>query len=99
MDPVTIGVIAGTSVLVGTLIARKRGEKLAPTVLPVLRDKGPMTIPELMAALGLEGMNARGKVVLALDSLVRTKQVAEGPVPPGTPQLDKIKVRKYSALA
>ena len=99
MDPVTIGLIAGGSVFVGTLIARKRGERQALAVLPVLREHGPMTIPELMAALGLDGINARGKVVLAIDSLVRAKQVAEGTVPPGTPQLDKIKVRKYSALA
>jgi hypothetical protein len=98
MDPITIGVISGAAVGVGVLIARLRGQKAAGDVLPLLQQRGPLTIPELMTAMGLSGMTAQSKIVFALDSLVRSGKVLEGDVPPGTAQMQKIKVRKYRAV-
>lgn len=72
---------------------------MALEILPLLRDRGPLTIPEIMEQLGLVGFAAQGKVVMALDSLIRAGRVEERPVPAGTPPLEKIKVRTYAVRA
>ena len=97
MEPWLLGAIAGGTAALAVLVTQRRGNKTAIDVLPLLRSKGPLTIPELMSELDLHGFSAQGKVVMALDSLVRNGLVDERSVPPGTPALDKIKVRKYAA--
>ena len=99
MEPWLIGAIAGGTAALAVMVTQRRGNKTALEVLPLLRDRGPLTIPEIMDQLGLVGFSAQGKVVMALDSLIRSGNVEERPVPPGTPQLEKIKVRKYALRA
>ena len=99
MEAWLIGAIAGGTAALAVMVSQRRGNKTALEVLPLLRDRGPLTIPEIMEQLGLVGFSAQGKVVMALDSLIRQGSVEERPVPPGTPQLEKIKVRKYAMRA
>ena len=99
MEPWLIGAIAGGTAALAVMVSQRRGNKTALEVLPLLRDLGPLTIPEIMEQLGLVGFSAQGKVVMALDSLIRAGSVEERPVPAGTAQLDKIKVRKYALRA
>ena len=100
MEPWMIGGIVGMAVATGTIISQRRGAKTGDLeVLPVLRARGPMTVPELMRATGLTGFSGQGKIVMALSSLVQTKQVIEHPVPDGTPMREKIKLRRYEARA
>jgi len=99
MEPWLIGAIAGGTAALAVMVSQRRGNKTALEIVPLLRDRGPLTIPEIMEQLGLVGFTAQGKVVMALDSLIRASTVEERPVPPGTPQLDKIKVRKYALRA
>ena len=62
MDPIMIGAISGGAVAAGLVVARMRGSKAAISVLPVLpRYAGPLTIPEVMAQLGVSGMSAQGR--------------------------------------
>ena len=99
MEPWLIGAIAGGTAALAVMVSQRRGNKTALEVMPLLRDRGPLTIPEIMEQLGLIGFSAQGKVVMALDSLIRAGSVEEQPVPAGTPQLEKIKVRKYALRA
>jgi hypothetical protein len=50
-----------------------------------------------LETLDMRGIQAQGKIQMALASLIREGRVAEIPIPPGTRQLDKIMVRKYTA--
>jgi hypothetical protein len=74
-----------------------RPHPYAPKLHAILVAKGPLTIPELMTELGVKGFSEQGKVVTAVGQLVRKKLAVQHPLPPGTPQLQKIKVRKYAA--
>jgi predicted transcriptional regulator len=91
-----IGAVVGT---VTVIVNQQQAKTLALRVLPMLRERGPMTVPEVVTALGMKGMNAQGKVAITLAHLVKTGQVLEQPVPPGTKRLEKIKIRKYVAKA
>jgi hypothetical protein len=97
MDPWILGVIAGGTAALAVLVAQRRGSQSATTqsVLTLLRDRGPLTIPEMMDQLGLSGFSEQGRLVMALDSLIRGDRVAEQPVPATTPTLERINVRKY----
>lgn len=97
MEPWLLGAIAGGTAALAVVVAQRRGHQTAVDVLPVLRRKGPLTIPELMTELGMQGFSAQGKVVMALDSLVRSGLVDERPIPSGIPALDRINVRKFAA--
>ena len=99
MEPWLLGAIAGGTAALAVVIAQRRGDKSALPVLPILRRKGPLTIPELMTELGVQGFSGQGKVVMAIDALVRSGHVIERPVPAGTATLDRIHVRKYAATA
>ncbi len=99
MEPWLIGAIAGGTAALALMVSQRRGNKTALEVLPLLRERGPLTIPEIMEQLGLTGFSAQGKLVMALDSLIRAGSVEERPLPAGTPQLDKIKVRTYAVRA
>ena len=90
-------IIGGISGLGAVLVMQARGKKDAIQVLPVLRAKGPLSIPQLQEAMNMPGVMKRGKLVYALDSLVRSGQVTVNEPPPGTPQLKKLDVRTYAA--
>ncbi len=75
MEPWLIGAIAGGTAALAVMVSQRRGNKTALEVLPLLRDRGPLTIPEIMEQLGLVGFSAQGKVVMALDSLIRQGSV------------------------
>jgi len=98
MSPVLLCLLGGLTALLAVSVLRRRVSRVAREVLPVLRDGGPLTIPELMDRLGLDRIEARGTIVIAIDSLVRSGRVHEGTVPPNTPTPLRIDVRKYSAL-
>ena len=95
MDTWHYAAIGGFAGLISYFVATKRGKRDALDVLPVLRERGPSTIPEIMTALGKKGFSAQGNIVFALNSLIQQGVVEELPVPPGTKQLDKIKKRQY----
>ena len=96
MEPILIGALAGgAAAAIAVLVTQRRAVRRVPNVLPVLRARGPSTIPDIMAALG----KSEGEVVMALDVLVRRGKVAEGAVPRGVAVTSKIKVRRYTALA
>ena len=101
MEYFVIAIASGLAVSVATMIAQQRTRADATTlsarVLPALQSRGALTVPELMETLGMRGFQAQGRVLGALASLIRDGRVVEIPVPPDTRQLDKIKVRKYSA--
>ena len=100
MEPWLIGAIAGSTAALALVVSQRRGNnRTASEVWPLLRERGPLTIPEIMNQLGLQGFSAQGKVVTALDSLIREGRVEERPVPPGTPTLEKINFRKYAVRA
>jgi len=97
MEPWLLGAIAGGTVAFAAMIAQRRTSKTTPEVLSILRERGPLTIPGIMAELGLEGMSAQGRVVMALDTLIKRGVVAEQPVAPEVPRMERIKVRSYVA--
>ena len=100
MEYVVIAAATGVAISIATMIAQKRARAdataLSGRVLPALKARGALTVPELMETLDMRGFQAQGKLLMALASLIRDGHVAEVPIPPGTRQLDKIKVRKYT---
>jgi DNA-binding MarR family transcriptional regulator len=97
MEPWLLGAIAGGTVAFAALIAQRRSSKTTPEVLSILRERGPLTIPGIMTELGLEGMSAQGRVVMALDTLIKRGIISELPVADDVPRLQRISVRRYSA--
>jgi hypothetical protein len=95
MDPMILGVIAGGTAALAMIVAQRRTTKRLELV-PLLREHGPLTIPQLMAMLGLEGWSAQGRVVMALDALVRSGKVEEGKVSRTIPTIERINHRKYT---
>ena len=94
-----MSIVIGVSVAVGLAIAMarqgKKNAKLAESIEPLLKERGPMTLPALAEALGMGGFYARGKVALALNELVMAKRVEMIPAPEGTPQLKKVDHIQY----
>ena len=103
MEYVVIAAATGVAISIATMIAQKRARAdstaLSARVLPALKARGALTVPELMETLDMRGFQAQGKILMAIASLIREGRVAEIPIPPGTRQLDKLKVRKYTATA
>jgi DNA-binding MarR family transcriptional regulator len=98
MEPWLLGAIAGGTVAFAAVIAQRRTNKTTPEVLSILRERGPLTIPTIMSELGLEGMSAQGRVVMALDTLIKRGLVNEQPVAADVPRMERIKVRRYTAI-
>jgi hypothetical protein len=92
---VAIGVAAAIGVSIANVMQRKKNQKLAPTIETALRAQGALTLPALTEAVGLKGLTARGKVVLALNDMVAERKVRVIPAPDGTPQLQKVNFIKY----
>lgn len=94
MSGVAIGVAAAVAAGVGVAIHQvrqgKRNAKVAMDVEPVLRERGPITLPALCEALGVKGTMARGKVAMALNELASQGRVTITQAPEGTPQLQKV---------
>jgi hypothetical protein len=98
MDPiVTIAIPAG--VVIGLVIHQiRQGRKnaaLAARILPVLTERGPLTLPVLAEALAMGSFMARGQVALALNRLIAEGKVESVDAPPGTPQLTKVDFLQY----
>src|SRR5262245_14311862 len=100
MEPWLLGALAGGTAALAVLIAQHRGQSAATahSIVTLLRDRGALTIPEMMDLLGLAGWSAQGKLVMGIDSLVRARRVHEHDVPRNTPSTDRIKIRKYSLM-
>jgi hypothetical protein len=96
-------IVIAISVAVGLAIAnhltRKRNVKISADLEPLLRDKGPQTMPELASALGMGGFLARGKVVMALNEMIVGGKAEVIDAPPGTPQLQKVNHIRYRLKA
>jgi hypothetical protein len=90
-----IGVAAAVGVAIANVMQRKRNQKLAPAIEAALRAQGALTLPVLTDAVGLRGLTARGKVMLALNDLVTEGKLRVIPAPDGTPQLQKVNFIKY----
>lgn len=73
----------------------RRNKKLAMPLEQTLRERGPITLPDLAVAVGQGGFMGRGRVVMALNELIQAGKVETIPAPPGTPQLQKVKHIKY----
>jgi hypothetical protein len=90
-----IGVAVGIGIVIATLLQRKKAAKIEEEIVPVLRERGALTLPELAEAVGRSGVMGRGKVAMALNQMAAAKRVEIIPAPEGTPQLEKIKHIKY----
>jgi hypothetical protein len=97
MDASTIGIglAIAAAVFLSSRLQRQKNRKLATSLEPLLRERGPLTLPEVAAAIGMEGGFARGKVVLALNEMVTQGKLETIPAPDGTPQLQKVNFIKY----
>ena len=103
MDPSHLNVVIAVSVAVGIGIAMmrlgRRNERLGAMIEPLLRERGPMTLPALSEALGMGSFLSRGKVVLALQEMIAQGKVEVIPAPAGTAQLDKVNHIRYGIRA
>jgi hypothetical protein len=90
-----IGIAVGVGVAVALMLQRKKSGKLEERIVPVLTQRGALTLGELAEALGLGSFMGRGKVALALNEMAAGKRVEIIPAPEGTPQLEKVKHIKY----
>jgi hypothetical protein len=90
-----IGVAAGLGAYLATRSQQKKNAALAPSIEAALRAQGALTLPALTDAVGLKGLTARGKVMMALNDLVAQQKVRVIPAPDGTPQLQKVNHIKY----
>lgn len=94
-----MSLVIGLSVALGLGIAaarqNRKNQKMGASIEPVLRERGPLTLPVLAEALGMGSFYARGKVVLALSDLVNQGRVEVIPAPDGTPQLQKVNHIQY----
>jgi hypothetical protein len=88
-----IGAAIGLSVAIW-MTGRRKAE-LAPRIEPALRERGPLSIPELQAALDMNGFYARGKVTMALGALVQEGKIEVIDAPEGTARLDRINHIRY----
>jgi hypothetical protein len=95
---VAIGASVALGLLINAFLQKRRNRNLWGTLEPVLR-KGPATLAELTAAIGKTGFMSRGKVALALQEATGDGRVEVIPAPEGTPQLQKVKLIKYSLRA
>jgi hypothetical protein len=96
MPPWLIGALIGTVVSVIMLTKMQSdARKIAPSLVPLLREKGPQTAGELAALLGIKGGNAAAKVQMALTTLVKTGEVVQLAVPPKTSARERLKIAKY----
>jgi hypothetical protein len=94
-----IGVAAGLGAYLATRSQHKSNAALAPSIMAALQAQDALTLPALTDAIGLKGFSARGKVMMALNDLVREKKVRIIPAPDGTPQLQKVNFIKYALAA
>jgi hypothetical protein len=100
MDPsfIVIGVAVGAGLAIASLLQRRKNQAQGNLILPLLRERGPMTLPELGAAMNQPGFMARGKIAMALNEMVAARQIEVIPAPDGTPALQKIDHIKYRIL-
>ena len=90
-----IGVATAIGVLISQKLQKKKNQALAPAIEAALRAQGALTLPGISDAVGLKGMMARGKVMLALNDMVAQGKVRVIQAPEATPQLQKINFIKY----
>lgn len=89
------GVAAGVGVAIAMALQSRRSGQLNERLVPLLQERGPMTLPALSEALGMGSFMGRGKVTLALGELVQAGKVETLDAPPGTPQLQKVNHIQY----
>jgi len=90
-----IGLAVGIGVAIALLLQRKKSGKLEEKIVPVLKERGELTLADLAEAVGLGSFMGRGKVAMALNEMVAGKRVEIIPAPEGTPQMEKVKHIKY----
>ncbi len=93
-----IGVAVGIGIVIATVLQRKKGARIEEQIIPVLRERGVLTLPEIAEAIGRGSFTGRGKVAMALNAMAAAKRVEIIPAPEGTPQLEKVKHIKYRLL-
>jgi hypothetical protein len=90
-----IGIAVGIGVALATLLQKKKSGNLEERIVPLLRERGELTLGEIAEGMGMGSFMGRGKVVLALNAMASGKRVEIIPAPEGTPQLEKVKHIKY----
>ena len=103
MDSTITGIAVAVGVAIGLVIHQARQSKknanLAEKIVPLLTDRGPLTLPALAEALGMGSFMGRGKVVLALNDMVSQGKLEIVEAPAGTPQLKKVDFIQYKLRA
>lgn len=85
---------AFVAVVIYQILQNKRNAALGEKIEGALH-KGEQTLPVLAQTLGMPGFRGRGKVVMALNAMVRRGRVVVIPAPDRTPQLQKVQHIKY----
>jgi len=96
---IAVGVAAALGGYLATRLQSRKNKTLIPAIEKALRAQGALTLPGLSDTLGLKGLMARGKVVMALNEMVTKGKVRVVPAPNATPQLQKINFIKYELVA
>ena len=94
-----VGIASGIGVAIGMAIVAMRNNKKAavaePQIVAALKEKGSLTLPELVVMLGLkDGFMSRGKVVNILNPLV-AKGLLVQTEPPGTTMKNRLSVLTF----
>jgi hypothetical protein len=101
--PMLTGAIIGCVVAL-VIMAMNKSKAKAGTGLPgqieeALRDKGPMTLRQIGALVGMDSFLGRGKVAQALAGLQSVGKLRTNPAPEGTPQLKKVDFITYELFS
>lgn len=93
-----IGLVVALIMLGGRFLQARRGTGLPGQLLGALTGRGPMTLAELMAAVGSSGFFGRGRVLQSLAALQQAGKIRMIGAPPGTPHLKKHDVVRYERV-
>jgi hypothetical protein len=94
MVAVAIGVAVSVAVAVNRGREKKRAQAMWQKIEPVLQ-RGPANVRELAGALGVSGLMAEGKLMMALQSLTLERKILVIDAPSGTPLLERKNHIKY----
>jgi hypothetical protein len=92
---IAVGMAGALGAYLATRMQSRKNKTLIPAIETALRAQGALTLPGLGDTLGMKGVMARGKIVMALNEMVANGKVRVIQAPDGTPQLQKVNFIKY----
>ena len=95
---IAVGMAGALGAYLATRIQARKNKTLIPAIETALRAQGALTLPGLSDTLGMKGLMARGKVVMALNEMFTKGKVRVIPAPDATPQLQKVNFIKYELM-